>query len=263
MVSTRNHPKNFPPPDLSPTKASPSKRAARSSTAVTEDAPADGSVVSSPRPRARSIATTWSHAPTGLTQLWLLVSVPLVVWDTGYMLGRPHTMPGGRLHWPLYVPYALYGTVDYVYGFPHLDRREGFGPAQALCNAVETVMYLVYAYLAFRYGRSETAVPGSGLSLASLGFAPRKIVGREAGLAALLGFAAAVMTFWKTVLYWLIEFYNGFQNIGHNPIDRLILLWIIPNGAWLVGAGYMMYACGSDILRGLEMAAGLPHKKEV
>jgi hypothetical protein len=28
--------------------------------------------------------------------------------DAGYCLGRPHTMEGGALHWPFYVPYVLY-----------------------------------------------------------------------------------------------------------------------------------------------------------
>lgn len=36
---------------------------------------------------------------------------------------------------------------------------------------------------------------------------------------------------------------------------------MIHSGAWLVGSGYMIYVCGSEILQGLEIAAGLPHKK--
>ncbi|KAJ4294958.1 hypothetical protein N0V88_005198 [Collariella sp. IMI 366227] len=47
--------------------------------------------------------TGWSHTPTTPVLLWLAISLPLVAWDTGYMLMRPHTMPGGSLHWPLWV----------------------------------------------------------------------------------------------------------------------------------------------------------------
>lgn len=32
-------------------------------------------------------------------------------------------------------------------------------------------------------------------------------------------------------------------------------MWIIPNGAWLIGPSYMMYVFGGEILQGLEMAA--------
>jgi hypothetical protein len=35
----------------------------------------------------------------------------------------------------------------------------------------------------------------------------------------------------------------------------LILLWIIPNGMWLIWPLYMMYVFGQEILQGLEMAA--------
>jgi hypothetical protein len=116
------------------------------------------------------------------------------------MLGRPHTMPGGKWHWPLWAPYKLYGTVDYVYGFPHYEANEGFGPAQGLMNVVETALYIVYVYIAFKYGKKEATV-GRGAPASKLSLGRRKIVGKEAGLAVLIGFATAVATFWKTVLY--------------------------------------------------------------
>ena len=115
------------------------------------------------------------------------------------MLGRPYTMPGGKIHWPLWVPYKLYGTVDYVYGFQHYAERQGWGPTQSFGNAIETSLYFVYLYVAFKYGRKEQA-PGRGAP-SKLSFGRRKVVGREAGIAVLVGFTTAVMTFWKTVLY--------------------------------------------------------------
>lgn len=131
----------------------------------------------------------WSHTPSTLTLLWLGISLPLVLWDTGYMLLRPHSMPGGALHAPLWVPYALYGEIDHMYGFKQWHLRNGFAAAQSLMNLVETALYAGYLWLWYRHGRA--VVPG----------ARRAVSGREGALALLLGFSAAVMTVSKTVLY--------------------------------------------------------------
>lgn len=134
-------------------------------------------------------APKWSHTPTTPLLLWLGVSLPLVAWDTGYMLMRPHTMPGGSLHRPLWVPYALYGEVDHLYGFKQWHLKNPFAAAQSLMNVVETLLYLVY--LAMWYSNGKPAAPGG-----------RKAVGGRVGaITALLGFSAAVMTVSKTVLY--------------------------------------------------------------
>lgn len=59
-------------------------------------------------------------------------------------------------------------------------------------------MYGVYLYIAYSYGVAEVGKMGRG-SPGILG--RRKVVGREAGVAVLIGFAVAVMTLSKTVLY--------------------------------------------------------------
>ncbi|KAK1633502.1 hypothetical protein BDP81DRAFT_67046 [Colletotrichum phormii] len=196
-------------------------------------------------PENKSTSQGWSHAPTSLTCFWLLVSLPLVIWDTGYVLLRPWTMPGGHLHWPVWAPYKLYGEVDHVYGWKAFNAGNGFTSAQGALNAVETVMYLAYYWLYFSRGR---AVDGpAGL---------KKVVGGKAGaLAIVIGFSAAVMTLSKTVLYWANEYFSGFDNIGHNPPLDLLFLWIIPNGAWLLGSGYMIFSMGSEIVDGLALAS--------
>lgn len=144
----------------------------------------------------KSTALGWSHTPTPVTLFWLLVSLPLVAWDTGYILLRPWTMPGGPLHWPLYVPYALYGKVDQVYGWKAFDARNGFASAQGSLNVIETVMYLVYVWLYFSRGRPVEGPAGAKKKK------KKKVVGGRAGaLAVVVGFSAAVMTLSKTVLY--------------------------------------------------------------
>ncbi|KAF6820650.1 hypothetical protein CMUS01_11521 [Colletotrichum musicola] len=221
MVSTRSTSRALPNHDISPPSTPPSR-----------------AIATMP---ATSAASAWSHAPTSPTLLWLLISLPLVTWDTIYVLLRPWTMPGGSLHWPLWVPYALYGEVDHVYGWKAFNARSGFTSAQGFLNAVETAMYLWYIWVYVSRGKVEGG---------------RKTVGgRDGALAVVVGFSAAVMTLSKTVLYWANEYFSGFDNIGHNaPID-LLFLWIIPNGAWLLGSGYMIASLGGDIVDGLALAS--------
>ena len=136
----------------------------------------------------KSAAGGWQHVPSFYTRLWLAISLPLVVWDTIYVLGRPLTMEGGWMHWPFWVPYRLYGEVDYVYGWHAFKAKSGFTSAQGLLNVFETVMYMWYLWKVYEQGSWTVS-------------------GRAGGQAALIGFSSAVMTLSKTVLYctFLIE----------------------------------------------------------
>lgn len=220
MVSTRGHPQEFPEPDLSPSKSTPSRvRKARSS--------------------------AWAHTPSNLTVIWLCSSIPAVVWDAGYVFLRPFSMPGGALHWPLWAPYALYGKIDYIYGWKAFNEHNGFTAAQTFLNVIETSMYIYYLYILYAYGE-ESVAPGRGApNPAIAGFLgqQRAVPGQKGVKALLIGYTAAVMTVSKTVLYckfsWgcllpglcdlgLNEYYSGFENIGHNNLRDLFFLWIIP-----------------------------------
>jgi hypothetical protein len=227
MVSTRHHPRDFP----SPEKA------------------AKELVKSSPAPTTNGTARKWVHTPSAALTIWLVVSVPLVIWDAGYVLLRPHSMPGGRLHSPIWTPYALYGTVDYIYGWPAYNARNGFTAAQTVMNVIETLGYLYYLWIVYRHG--ATVVSGRGGKKLKKGFvwllAGEKVVaGRTGAIALLVAFTASEMTLSKTLLYCkspvdslsgsnlvltligLNEFFSGFDNIGHNDAVSLIFLWIIP-----------------------------------
>jgi hypothetical protein len=138
--------------------------------------------------KASSVAG-WVHTPSTATLAWLAVSLPLVAWDTGYVLGRPLTMPGGSLHWPLWVPYELYGRVDLVYGRAALEAHDGFCGAQGMLNLIESSMYLAYLYLWWTTGQSMA----DG--------ARKSISGKSGALAVLIALSASVMTLSKTVLY--------------------------------------------------------------
>ena len=167
MVSTRNHPSNFPPPDLSPSKALATRSKSSSS-------------------------SRWIHTPTPLTIVWLLVSLPLVIWDSVYVFGRPHTMPGGKWHSPIYTPYALYAEVDYMYGWPAWESGNGFTMAQGSLNVLETIGYIGYLYAFWNYGEGQWTYAGGQ---------QRSVGGGWGGIACLFGFSVSLLTFGKTVLY--------------------------------------------------------------
>lgn len=183
MVSTRHHPREFP----SPEKAA--KELAKSS----------------PAPTTNGASRKWVHTPSAALTIWLIVSLPLVIWDAGYVLLRPHSMPGGRLHSPVWTPYALYGTVDYIYGWPAYNARNGFTAAQTLMNVFETLGYLYYMWIVYRNAATVTSGRGAQKKL-NKGFvwllAGEKVVaGRTGAVALLVAYTASVMTLSKTLLY--------------------------------------------------------------
>ncbi|KAK4539092.1 hypothetical protein LTR36_001930, partial [Oleoguttula mirabilis] len=242
-----------PTPAASPPQPPPPRPRTSASSAATTRTTAPTSM-----PPRRSAA--WSHTPSNLTLIWLAISLPLVIWDTGYVMLRPYSMPGGFLHAPLWKPYGLYGTIDHVYGFKAYNAHNGWTLAQGSVNAVETAAYLLYLYLVYAHGE-QAATQGRGAPdkaalgrLRGLGES-RTVHGRVAAGAVVLAYSTAWLTFSKTVLYWLTEAFSGFDNIGHNDPLTLFFMWIIPNGAWLVFPAYMMYVFGQEILQGLELAA--------
>lgn len=184
MVSTRHHPEEFPAPGTTPT------------TSPTVARP------SSPGPGSRK----WVHTPSTAMTFWLVLSVPLVLWDAGYVLLRPHSMPGGKLHSPIWTPYALYGTVDYIYGWPAFNARNGFTAAQTVMNLVETAAYLFYLYVVYEYGTSTTLTGRAFQKRGPKGLMwflrEEKVVpGRIGAIALLVAYSASVMTVSKTLLY--------------------------------------------------------------
>ena len=104
-------------------------------------------------------------------------------------------MPGGHLHSPVWKGYALYGAVDYVYGWPALEANDGFTAAQSSLNIVETLGYMLYLWIVWKEGSRDGKDPGMK------GRVGDRVEGRWAAAAVLAGFAFSVMTLSKTVLY--------------------------------------------------------------
>ena len=93
-------------------------------------------------------------------------------------------MPGGKFH-SIWTPYALYGTIDHVYGQKAWDAHNGFTAAQSSLNLLETVGYIGYLSVVWKYGEGESRALGGGWG----------------GVACLMGFALSIMTVSKTLLY--------------------------------------------------------------
>lgn len=119
-------------------------------------------------------------------------------------------MPGGWAHKPIWSPYALYGTIDYVYGLPAYESHDGFGGAQGAMNVLESLGYIWYLYLIWKYGvqakvkgRGAPRVQGNGTVMEKLKELSRArvVTGRVAAGAPVLAFMVTVMTLAKTILY--------------------------------------------------------------
>ncbi|KAH9950702.1 hypothetical protein B0H21DRAFT_721141 [Amylocystis lapponica] len=172
------------------------------------------------RPPAPMAAKTKTHT---VVSLWFFVTIPIIFWDALYCFLRPRSMRGGDLHW-FWTPYELYQDTDYIYGVPALDAGDGFPNAQSALNVVENLLNMLYLYLAHGVGTP---------------------------MAPVVGFASATMTLSKTALYWLQEYFCGGCSVGHNSLRDLVLLWMVPNGLWLVVPGYIVWRLGRDICASL------------
>jgi hypothetical protein len=105
-------------------------------------------------------------------------------------------MPGGALHSPIWTPYALYGKIDYMYGWPAWNARIGFTAAQGSMNAIEFAMDAFYLWVVYANGKVKR---GEKKDIRWFLWEEKRVEG--AGLAVLVVWGAAVMTLSKTVLY--------------------------------------------------------------
>ncbi|KAI5297259.1 vacuolar transporter chaperone [Ascosphaera pollenicola] len=183
-------------------------------------------------------------------------------------------MPGGFLHF-LWRPYGLYGRVDFMYGWPEYRAGNGFVAAQSTLNLVEVVGYMYYLVTVYncsdvrrrveegrkRAGREEEEREAKR-DTCWVFSSKNSLGGREGVIALLVIFACSVMTVSKTVLYGLVEAFSNFRDVGHNSPARLILLWLIPNGLWVVFPSYAAYYFASEILNALQTVTGVPAKEK-
>lgn len=203
-------------------------------------------------------------------------------------------MPGGYLS-KIWYPYGMYGNVDKMYGFKAWNAHEGWTGAQGYINLLETAAYVTYLSLVYRYGEQEPRQGSGAPDRSAMGqfralSESRTVYGKTAAGATLLAYSAATVTFWKTIIYWLIEAFSGEETVtckvplllmslrvcqhwaqfvvnvnlllGTDEVSNYIWLNVDWSGmlidrsfAWIVVPGYMIYVFGKEILEGLEIAA--------
>ena len=137
---------------------------------------------------------------SGLTIFWFVASAATVCIDLSFVLGRPWTLTAKGIPWEWW---QLYATHDRRYG----DLNDGWVVVQSYLNVVEVVMQLAAVVLSFAGVRT---------------------------IANKVAVTVAVMTFYKTVIYFLIEVFEDYRFTKHNSPKDLWLMVIIPSGVWLL-----------------------------
>ncbi|PVF95142.1 hypothetical protein CPB86DRAFT_788326 [Serendipita vermifera] len=162
--------------------------------------------------------------------IWVVASTLMIFLDSSFCFARPKSFEGGEWHW-FWKPfgYGIYQNVDLNYGVEAYKRGDGFPNAQSLLNVLETLVNLVYLYL---------------------------VEVSQSPIAPLVGFGAATASFSKTILYWAVEYYCNYCTTGHNDPLKLIFIWLIPTGAWIVVPALIMRTLGKDIAASLYATSG-------
>ena len=184
---------------------------------MTEDDPRQGSVVSRP-----VTATTLDRTDADLRMprwvvVWLVVTACIQTYDALYELLGPLSHAGGRLAglWPGHV---FYSKFDHRYaGF------DAFGSAQSWANLLEVVVIVCALVLRRRF---------AGLVLALL---------------------VSTATFWKTVLYFLVEISSGLemtrQSLEQGNLGGFLMVAVLPNLVWIVVPLVVVIALGRQVVR--------------
>ncbi|XP_065884785.1 uncharacterized protein [Dysidea avara] len=153
--------------------------------------------------------------------VWFLLSGLVTLYDCGFVLLRPHSLPKGKFH-HFFTPYALYIKIDKAYG----NIEDEFVWGLAWLNLIEVCLQFLTIYLIFK--RSSKAI--------------------------LIGFLVSAWTFWKTLLYSLqyTELCNGGHRLSHIDRGTTFLMYIIPNGLWLVFPFILMIYYGKKLFIALD-----------
>ncbi|UJR37601.1 hypothetical protein I4U23_030298 [Adineta vaga] len=157
----------------------------------------------------------------GWATAWAVISSLTCIYDATYVLVRPRSMAKGDL-FHIFYPYAKYITVDPLYG----NLKNAFVIGQSWMNYVELSLALISVLLYHIFRR------------------------RNAGCLLLL--IASVMTWSKTVLYFVHDYYERPLHPQDLPIKietwEHLCLFILPSSLWVVFPFFCMWNIGGQIL---------------
>ncbi|GAA2004651.1 hypothetical protein GCM10009739_14410 [Microbacterium ulmi] len=144
--------------------------------------------------------------------MWLTISAIIQTYDALYVLLGPVSHAGGPLAgmWPGHV---FYSSFDHRYaGF------DAFGSAQSWANLVE-VIAIVWV-----------------------------LVHRRRWSGVVVGLIVSVATFWKTVIYFLVEASSGLemtrQSLERGDIVGFLMVALLPNLFWIVIPAIVIVSLG-------------------
>lgn len=156
--------------------------------------------------------------------VWLSISAAIQTYDACYELLGPLSHAGGPVAW-LWPGHVFYATFDHRYA-----AIDSFGSAQSWANLIEVVV-LVWAL-----------------------FHAKKWSGVVVGL------IVTVATFWKTVLYFLVEISSGLemtrQSLERGDLIGFLMVAVLPNLFWIVFPLAVVITLGRQVYRvGMSVAA--------
>ena len=149
--------------------------------------------------------------------VWLTISAIIQTYDACYVLLGPLSHDGGPLAglWPGHV---FYGSFDQRY-----SQFDAFGSAQSWANLLEVIVIVWALAHAKRW---------SGV---------------------VVGLIVTVATFWKTVIYFLVEASSGLemtrQSLERGDLVGFLMVAVLPNLFWIVFPLAVVIALGRQVLR--------------
>lgn len=149
--------------------------------------------------------------------VWFVITALIQAYDACYELLGPISHRGGPLAW-FWPGHVFYSTFDHRYaGF------DAFGSAQSWANLLEVVALVWVLWHARRW---------SGV---------------------VVGLVVSMATFWKTVLYFLVEASSGLamtrQSLERGDIVGFLMVAILPNLVWIVVPLAVVITLGRRIQR--------------
>jgi len=157
--------------------------------------------------------------------VWLIVTACIQTYDALYELLGHLSHAGGPLAW-LWPGHVFYAKYDQRYA-----GIDAFGSAQSWANLLEVVVLLcVLVWLRTRF---------SGLVLALI---------------------VSTATFWKTVLYFLVEICSGLamtkQSLQDGNLGGFLAVAVLPNLVWIVVPLLVIIVLGRQAARVGRRLAG-------
>lgn len=148
--------------------------------------------------------------------IWFLVTIPIMLWDSLFILFRPASLPGGSLDW-VWWGYRYYIAVDTRYG----NINDTLVIAFTWGNLIEMALSLLVCFY-HKQRRPESV---------------------------LWAFAVAWITLTKTFLYLGCEWASGRASTGQASLLQFLGLYLLLNGLWLLVPGLIAWKTGQQLLQ--------------